>query len=178
VVPIRLLSPLVKRLMSSSITMRRSQFEVLPKATGRVVFLGGDTIGGVLTRLETALHEPTAISLLIGTNDLSGFGTSHKVADIAAQMDTLLGRIKSLAPHAPLYVNSVMPRSKSLVDDVDQLNRLYRDLAAKYGANWVDVWSALAAPDGTLRKDVTSDGIHLNGNGYRIWVDLLRPHLV
>jgi lysophospholipase L1-like esterase len=188
--------------MSSSIAMRRSQFEMLPKATGRVVFLGdsitefgiwhewfpelatlnrgvgGDTIGGVLTRLEAALHEPTAISLLIGTNDLSGFGTSHKVADIAAQMDTLLGRIKSLAPQAPLHVNSVMPRSKALVDDVDRLNRLYRDLAVKYGANWVDVWSALAAPDGTLRKDLTSDGIHLNGNGYRIWVDLLRPHLV
>jgi lysophospholipase L1-like esterase len=202
VVPIRLFSRLIKRLMSSSITMRRSQFEVLPKATGRVVFLGdsitefgiwhewfpelatlnrgvgGDTIGGVLTRLDTALQEPTAISLLIGTNDLSGFGTSHKVADIAAQMDTLLGRIKSLAPQAPLYINSVMPRSKSLVDDVDQLNRLYRDLAVKHGATWVDVWSALAAPDGTLRKDLTSDGIHLNGNGYRIWVDLLRPHLV
>ena len=201
-VPIRLLSPFVKRLIASSITMRRSQFEVLPQAAGRVVFLGdsitefgiwnewfpelstlnrgigGDTVGGVLTRLETALDTPTTVSLLIGTNDLSGFGNSHKVDDIASQMDMLLARIRDLAPQARLLVNSVMPRSKSLTSDVEQLNRRYKDLADKHGAIWVDIWSLLAAPDQTLRKDLTSDGIHLNGNGYRVWVDVLRPHLL
>ena len=181
--------------------MRQTQFEELPASPGHVVFLGdsitdqgiwhewfpelatlnrgisGDTVGGVLSRLETALNAPTAVSLLIGTNDLSGFGNSHKVDDIATQMDMLLARILQQAPNALLLVNSVMPRSKSLIDDVEQLNRRYQDLAVKHNATWVDVCPLLAAPDRTLRKDLSADGIHLNGHGYKIWVDALRPHL-
>lgn len=197
----RLFAPILRPVMKRGIEMRRSQFDTLPKVADRVVFLGdsitefgqwdewfpelptlnrgigGDTVEGVLQRLRVAVFEPRVVSLLIGTNDLSGLGRSHRVADIAAQMDTLLARIKELAPDALLLVNSVMPRAKSLADDVQQLNRLYHDPATKYGATWVDVWSAMAGPDNTLRKDLSSDGIHLNGAGYQIWTDLLRPHL-
>ncbi len=200
-VPVRVFSSVIRKLMARSIAMRRSQLETLPRVPGRVVFLGdsitdqgiwqewfpelstlnrgvsGDTVGGLLSRLDVALHEPTAISLLIGTNDLSGFGTSYKVDAIAAQMDTLLTRIRELAPAAPLFVNSVMPRSQALTRDVDELNARYRELTAKHGATWIDVWSLLAAPDRTLRKELSLDGIHLNGPGYQIWVDALRPHL-
>ncbi len=202
-VPMRLLYRVLRPILNKAMSMRRSQFEALAKAPpGRVVFLGdsiteqgiwaewfpelatlnrgigGDSVGGVITRLDSALHAPVAISLLIGTNDLAGLGASHKVDDIAAQMDTLLGRIREMAPEALLLVNSVMPRSKSLIDEIEQLNRRYQDLAAKYGAAWVDVWPLLAAADRTLRKDLSGDGTHLNGAGYQIWVDALRPHLV
>ena len=118
------------------------------------------------------------MSLLIGTNDLAGMGRSHRVDDIAAQIDTLLSRIKSLTPDAPVFVNGVMPRSKSLADDIEQLNVRIERLAAQHDAVYLDLWPALVGPDRVLRKDLTGDGIHLNGAGYRIWVDVLRPHLV
>jgi lysophospholipase L1-like esterase len=181
--------------------MRRSQFEALPKVADAVVFLGdsiteggvwdewfrelltlnrgigGDTVGGVLDRLDSALYEPRAISLLIGTNDLTGMGRSFKVDDIADQMDTLLARIREIAPDVPLFLNGVMPRSKSLADDIAELNRRDEKLAGVYGATYLDLWPSLVGPDRALRKDVSRDGTHLNGNGYRIWVDILRPHL-
>ena len=199
--PVRLLAPLMKPLLARSIAMRRSQFEALPKVADAVVFLGdsiteggvwdewfrelltlnrgigGDTVGGVLDRLDSALYEPRAISLLIGTNDLTGMGRSFKVDDIADQMDTLLARIREIAPDVPLFLNGVMPRSKSLADDIAELNRRDEKLAGVYGATYLDLWPSLVGPDRALRKDVSRDGTHLNGNGYRIWVDILRPHL-
>jgi lysophospholipase L1-like esterase len=92
-------------------------------------------------------------------------------------MDTLLSRIRAAAADAPLLVNGVTPRSKALADDIEQLNARYEHLAAEHGAVYVDLWHALVGPHRALRKDLTSDGIHLNGAGYRIWVDILRPYL-
>jgi lysophospholipase L1-like esterase len=198
---LRLFAPLLRRVLGRHIAMRRSQFEALPKRRGRVVFLGdsitedglwdewfpdlptlnrgigGDSVGGVLDRVDSALHEPRAVSVLVGTNDLAGLGRSHRVGDIAEQMDALLAGIRAAAPDALLLVNGVMPRSKSLADDIEQLNRRYEELAARHGAVYVDLWPALVGPDRALRKDATSDGTHLNGAGYGIWVDILRPHL-
>lgn len=181
--------------------MRCLQFEALPKVRDRVVFLGdsitdgglwdewfpelptqnrgiaGDSVTGVLERLDSAIYEPRAVSVLIGTNDLSGLGRSHRVEDIAEQMDELLSRIGTMAPEAPLFVNGVMPRSKSLAGDIEQLNARYERLAAEHHAVYVDLWPAFVGSDRALRKDLTGDGTHLNGAGYRVWVDILRPHL-
>jgi lysophospholipase L1-like esterase len=199
--PARFVGSVVRRFVEPHKVMRRLQFEALPKVPDRVVFLGdsitnggqwdewfpdlptqnrgiaGDTVGGVLERLESALHEPRAVSLLIGTNDLSGLGRSHRVNDIAEQMDELLSRIGTMAPHAPLFVNGVMPRSKALAGDIEQLNVRYERLASEHAAVYVDLWPAFVGPDRALRKDLTGDGTHLNGAGYRVWVDVLRPHL-
>jgi lysophospholipase L1-like esterase len=131
----------------------------------------------VLDRLDSAIFEPRAVSLLIGTNDLSGLGRSHRVDDIADQMDEVLSRIRAMAPNAPLFVNGVMPRSKGLADQIEQLNVRYRELATKQGAVFIDLWPSFVGTDRSLRKDLTGDGTHLNGAGYRVWVDILRPHL-
>jgi lysophospholipase L1-like esterase len=197
----RYVGPVVRRFVAPHKVMRCLQFEALPIVPDRVVFLGdsitdgglwdewfpdfatqnrgiaGDTVGGVLERLDSALHEPRAVSLLIGTNDLSGLGRSHRVDDIAEQMDELVSRIATMAPDASLYVNGVMPRSKSLADDIQLLNVRYERLAAKHDAEYLDLWPAFVGPDRALRKDLTGDGTHLNGAGYQVWVDILRPYL-
>ena len=198
--PARFVGPVVRRFVAPHKKMRCEQFEALPKVPDRVVFLGdsitdggiwdewfpdlpnqnrgiaGDTVGGVLDRLDSAIFEPRAVSLLIGTNDLSGLGRSHRVDDIADQMDEVLSRIRAMAPNAPLFVNGVMPRSKALADQIEHLNVRYERLAAKRGAVFIDLWPSFVGTDRSLRKDLTGDGTHLNGAGYRVWVDILRPH--
>ena len=194
-----LVSGIARRFLTRSMVMRRSQFETLPPVTGRVLFLGdsiteqglwdewfphlatlnrgigGNTVGDVLERLDTALYEPRLVSLLVGTNDLSGLGRSRKPDDIAAQMRELVARIRKRAPGAPLIVNSVMPRGRRYADRIRRLNTHCQAITAEAGGIWVDLWPALAAADGSLRSDLTADGLHLNGAGYRAWVDVLSP---
>lgn len=193
--------PLVRRATATIMESRRSQFAALPPTPGRVVFLGdsitewglwdewfpdlptanrgiaSNTIADVLARLDSSIHEPRAICLLIGTNDLSGTRRSASVGDIAARMLDLVLALRRRAPTAPLIVNSVMPRSATFAERIGRLNDHYRRITAQVGGVYVDLWPALADTNGALRRTCTLDGLHLTGDGYQAWVDVLRPHL-
>lgn len=125
----------------------------------------------------SAIVEPRCISLLIGTNDLHRLGKSPEVRYIADQMDTLVRDIRTIAPAARLLINSAFPRSDHFRDRILSLNQQYRRIAADAGATYVDVWPALAGPNGEIRAEFTADGLHLSIAGYKAWTDVLRPHL-
>jgi lysophospholipase L1-like esterase len=185
----------------NSIGARVSQFEQLPPRPGQFVFLGDsgieagmwhewfpalscvnrgvgdDTVSGVRHRLDSAVRQPRAVTLLIGTNDLTGVRWSRKVPGIAEELRRLITDIQSRAPEAVLLLNSVHPCSRKMSDTIRSLNDRYRQIAAETGTTYVDLWGVLAAADGSLQTDLTFDGRHLNGLGYRNWVEVLRPHI-
>ncbi len=187
--------------MRESIAGRRSQFEQLIPRPGQFVFLGdsnielgawnewfptlpcinrgigGDTVNGVRLRLDSAINDPMGVCLVIGSNDLADFRGSRKVPEVADELHRLITDIRSLAPRAALFLNSVLPRSPEMSHAIRSLNERYRDLAITTGTTYIDAWSALSAPDGSVRPEFTFDGHHLNGLGYRTWVDVLRPHV-
>jgi lysophospholipase L1-like esterase len=180
---------------------RRSQFESLPAPRGAVVFLGdsithqglweswfpelptanrgisGEVVDQVAARLDSSIDHPAAVSILIGTNDIGGNGGAIDVDTIGARFDALVTRIRELAPDAFLLVNSVMPRQPEYADQIHRLNDIYRLVADRTAAAYLDLWPALATPERSLRPEFTLDGLHLNGAGYRVWTDSLRPHL-
>ncbi len=195
------LAPLFRSVTLDLLERQRSQYDVLDPPPGRVVFLGdsitregawdewfpglpilnrgasGDTVAGVTQRLDRSVNAPRAVSLLVGTNDLTGNGSSREVEDIAAQFRELVTRLAEKAPGAALLVNSVMPRTAWFAPRVRALNVCYRAAADEVGATFVDLWPALAQPDGAMRAELTRDHIHLNGAGYRAWVEVLGPEL-
>jgi lysophospholipase L1-like esterase len=139
--------------------------------------IGGDTVKGVRLRLDSAINEPMGILLVIGSNDLAEPGGSRRVPAIGDELQSLLTDIKSQAPRAPLLLNSVLPRTREMSGRIRSLNELYRQIAAQTATTYVDTWSDLVATDGAVRPEFTGDGHHLNGLGYRTWVEALRPHL-
>ena len=96
---------------------------------------------------------------------------------IGDELRSLLDDIKSRAPSAPVFLNSVLPRTRDMSGCIRLLNELYRQIAAETATTYVNAWSDLVAADGAVRPEFTSDGHHLNGLGYRAWVEVLRPHL-
>lgn len=194
-------APLVRRMLWPAKAMRRAQFEQLPLPEGRVLFLGdslteqglwhewfpelptlnrgisGDTVGEVRARLDSAVHAPVAISLLVGTNDLSGIGRSRDVTAIAAEFRELVEELRRRAPEARLVVNSVTPRKATFADQVRALNHEYAAIARDADATWLDLWPVLSDGAGSLRAQFTGDSLHLNGAGYAAWVEVLRPLL-
>jgi lysophospholipase L1-like esterase len=136
--------------------------------------VGGEVTAQVLARIDEALNDPIAVFLLIGTNDVSG---GVPTADIVGNVRAIIAAIQNRAPDAPVFVESIMPRALKYREEITHLNRLYRDAVAEAGGNvrFLDLWPALATPEGTLRPELTADKLHLNGEGYRAWVDVLRP---
>ena len=139
--------------------------------------VGDDTVSGVRLRLDSAVRQPRAVTLLIGTNDLAGIRWSRKVPEIAEELRRLIADIKSRAPEAVLLLNSVHPCSRKMSDTIRSLNDRYQQIAVETGTTYIDLWGVLATADGSLRTELTFDGRHLNGLGYRTWVEVLRPYI-
>jgi lysophospholipase L1-like esterase len=190
----------ISSLLRTTQVARRTQFEVLGPARGHLVMLGdsiteggnwdewfpdsrvvnrgigGELSGQVLARLHTAIDRPRAVFLLIGTNDLA-FDIPQQ--EIAHNVESILATIERTAPGTPVVVQSVMPRALAFRDEILALNQRYRDVvaAAPEHARYLDLWPALATPEGALRPELTEDKLHLNGSGYVEWVEALRPIL-
>jgi lysophospholipase L1-like esterase len=135
--------------------------------------IGAEVIDDVLARLDTALDAPRAVFLLIGTNDL---GNGARAEEVVARAKRLCQAITERLDGAPLFVQSVLPRAASYAAEVAVLRREYRRLVETLpNAHFVDLVPVLGTPDGTLRTDLSEDRLHLNGDGYRAWVQVLEP---
>ncbi|NUS55039.1 MAG: hypothetical protein HOV66_09280 [Streptomycetaceae bacterium] len=187
-----------EKYLAPQMRMRASQFAHLRPEPGKVVFLGdsitegglwhewfpehpvlnrgigGNTVDEVAERLDTALTDPSAVFLLIGTNDL---GMGAGVQETASRCRDLVADLRTRAPHAPLFVQSVMPRQHKFADQIRQLNTHYQRIADDADATYIDLWPALDDGSGQLRGEFTLDLLHLNGAGYAAWVRELQPHL-
>lgn len=180
---------------------RRSQFNALGCPPGRIVFLGdsiteqglwnewfpelpvlnrgisGETTSQVLARLDSAINEPLAVFLLIGTNDLS---VGIPEDEILRNLRDTLREIGRHTERCPVYVQSVMPRTAAYGERISRLNQRLEQLCEGDfpSAHFVDLWRALATPEGILRPEFSLDKLHLNADGYRSWVERIRPHVL
>lgn len=140
--------------------------------------IGGDTIQGVKDRLPAVLAlKPRKVFLMVGINDAFFRNPNREiVARYAAVVDALR------AGGAAVYVQSTLECHDNGVcsaetrDRVRALNLELRRLSAARGATFIDL-NASMSDAGGLRRAYSWDGTHLNGEGYRAWRDVLRPHL-
>lgn len=141
-----------------------------------------DVIPGVEKRLEQVTKgKPKKIFLLIGINDVSH---GYSVDKLAQRYESLVKKIRLQSPGTSLYVQSVMPinnsfkRYKGLTgkeNTVKEFNKKIKMIAEKNGAIYVDLWPYLSDSKGNLKKEYTNDGLHLNGAGYKAWMNGIAP---
>lgn len=139
--------------------------------------IGWDTSADVIDRLDEAILDPAIVSLLIGTNDLHTSRRTKDARGIASRVETIVARVRATAPDAHVLVNGVLPRTTLYAARLRGLNAHYRAIADRSGSTYVDAWPALAESDGALRKEFTSDNLHLTPAGYAAWGGVLRPLL-
>jgi lysophospholipase L1-like esterase len=181
---------------------KRAEYRRLPHTEGEIVFvgdslvnggpwaefygpiknrgIGGETVAGVLDRLDDLTKgRPQKIFLLIGTNDLAA---DVPIAQIVRGYRKILERIRSDSPRTRIYALSVTPVNQGVPrgpvhnnGQIQDLNSRLRALADEFDhVEYVDIYSALTDTDGSLRRDLTVDGLHLNLEAYLILNGLLR----
>lgn len=145
-----------------------------------------DHIDGVRKRLHQVVDgHPKMIFLLIGINDVAD--SRNTVKSIATKYETLVKEIREKSPETTLFVQSIMPinndfkRYKSLFGRegmLPPLNEELKHIAMRNGAIFIDLWPDMAdASTGKMRKELTSDGLHLTGAGYKAWTNIVRPYV-
>jgi hypothetical protein len=124
-------------------------------------------------RLVPREPAPRAIVFYCGANDLA-WGV--RVETVVRGVERFLAIARERAPSATIYLVSVTRSPARFLSwrRVDRANERLRELAARTGARWIDVDSALAA-DG--KRDLfLLDGIHPSPRGYTVWTKILREH--
>ena len=146
---------------------------LFPGVATRNLGIGGDRTAHLLERLEPVVAmKPDKLFLLIGTNDLN---VGFTVEETAANLETLIARLRERLPACRIYLQSVMPAKRRLAQRIRALNARYREIAAKHGVPFIDLFPVFDDGTGQLRGEHTYDVLHLSGAGYIAWRDTIAP---
>lgn len=144
--------------------------------------IGGDNTFGMKARIKDAIaSKPKKIFLMMGINDIArGLPMTWSLANYEDIIKTILKN----SPKTQIYIQSTLPlNEKELRYDylqgkeqlIRDLNRKIMELASTYKLPYVDV-KAVLADDYTLKKEYTTDGIHINTDAYIKWVGYLKEN--
>ena len=158
-------------------------------ATKTIVNRGirGYQTGLLLDNLDAHLYGDAVdqIVFLIGTNDIG------KDVPMNEALDNLEGVIQSIARDYPLSqikLLSILPvnegeKYKQTVyirtnEKIREWNQAYETLASAYmQVDFVSIYDSLADSEGQLKKDYTTDGLHLSVAGYQALSEALKEYL-
>lgn len=185
---------------------KTSHFETLSKSEAEIIFLGdsltdlcewaellkndqiknrgicGDTTDGILNRIDNIIeYQPQKLFLLIGINDLN---QGRQVPDIVENYNLILNNIKDKLPTTKVFIQSVLPvnyqkfQKSGVNDKVIKLNLKLRELAKEFSYQYIDLFSAFLDINKELDSQYTTDGVHLNGQGYLVWKGIIEKDVI
>jgi beta-glucosidase len=142
--------------------------------------IAGDTTQGVLFRLrdgEGEGYKPKAIMLMIGTNNTG----RNSPPEIAMGVADVVFELRKDFPDAKILLLAVFPRSSPASKtraDIGQINQILSALHDNQHVFFMDIGPKFLAPDGTIPRDIMSDGLHPTNKGYEIWAEAVHDTLV
>ncbi|HLX44256.1 MAG TPA: GDSL-type esterase/lipase family protein, partial [Bryobacteraceae bacterium] len=84
-------------------------------------------------------------------------------------------RLRQSSPAVRIYLESLLPTQAPKFNNwSEQVNRQARSLADGNSTIYLNLRDAFVE-NGALAKNLTVDGIHLNGNGYLLWKKQIDP---
>jgi len=165
-------------MLGDSITAMGQWSEMFPAADILNRGLGGDTVADIAARAPIVLEtKAKSIFLMVGVNDLFADATDEEIYRDLDRALEILGR-----DGATLYLQSPLVCGKGEVCTPERRARMrgwlpeFERIARAHEATYIDLNARMAGPDG-LRETLSWDGIHPNGEGLKVWRDILRPYI-
>lgn len=124
-------------------------------------------------------YRPKTVVLYAGDNDIA---SGKKPEQVAADYRAFVEKVHKALPQAKIIYVAIKPSMKRwpLWDKIQQANALIQAEAKKdERLVFLDVTKPMLGADGKPRQELFKpDNLHLNPEGYKLWNDLLRPHLL
>ena len=141
--------------------------------------IGGDVTDGVLARLnEINYFKPKAVFLLIGINDLWNNQSPNKPSAeyIGNNIIKIAQVISAQTPKTKIYIQTILPIEKEKYKkNILKVNEIIKSNEKENSYKTIDLYSIFANENGLIKKELSTDGIHLNEKGYDAWVDFIKP---
>lgn len=131
--------------------------------------ISGETTTQMLSRLHYfSQTRPQTIHIMAGINDLKNGASDGQVLD---NFQRMLSYLHQQHPQAEIVVYSILPtRWDNLPSHrISHLNSTLGHLARYQGARFVNLQPSFTDDQGQLRRELTTDGLHLTIAGYDLW---------
>lgn len=146
--------------------------------------ISGETSRGLLNRLDLFdKTQPEAIFVMIGINDLI---RGVKDETILANQQMIIRYLQRTHPQAKIIVQSILPHSDHKAtwegrerllaipnSRIRELNERLKAIAQEEKAIYLDLYPLFADAQGNLQPELSTDGLHLNPQGYLVWRNAL-----
>ncbi len=141
---------------------------------------GGSHISDSIAFAERIVlpYRPKVIVLYAGDNDVAGGKSPQRVL---ADYKAFVAKVHKTLPKTRIVFIAIKPSISrwKLVGKMRQANGLIKAVTEKdERLVFVDVDAPMIGPDGKPKKELfKADGLHMKDTGYKLWAELVRPHL-
>ena len=157
--------------------------------------ISGDYSDGILERLDEIIYyKPLAVFLLIGLNDFFDDNTTRPGRTpeyVAKNILTAAKTIKQGSPDTRIFIQTILPiNNQQYLDEKPQVNFLWTNyypsvnqqvnetnkiLKENNEFEIINLHPLYLNNDQSMKRNLSKDGVHLNENGYNIWIDRVKP---
>ena len=144
--------------------------------------ISGDVSAGIIHRIdEVVARKPQKVFLMIGTNDLA---RNVRPDSLLKNMYWTVNYLRQQSPSTKVYVQSILPVNEvygkfgghtAKARQIKEVNAQLAQQAAANGYTYVDLQTPFSDASGKLKKELTNDGLQLNGEAYLLWKHLVFP---
>ena len=145
---------------------------------------GGAKLSDVLYYADRIIwpYQTNTIVLFAGTNDITGRPNDKSPEELVELFKELVRRMEEKLPNTQLYYLPITPTTSrwDIWEKAERANRLIAEFSESHEqVIYVNTGPYFIKEDGTIREEMLFiDGIHLNDEGYAVWMKLLRVHLL
>lgn len=147
--------------------------------------IAGDRIKGVALRLHSVLQgKPKALFLMAGTNDIL---EKETLPTVLHDYIDLINLVRKTSPETKLYVQSLLPVNETfsneklsgMTNTIASFNVQLRHYCERHHVGYINIFKRFVR-HGTneMRRELTSDGLHLTPFGYKVWAFELKKYLL
>ena len=162
-------------MLGDSITDEGQWDELLDNTKVQNRGISGDTTDGVLDRLNSISKGIKQVFIMIGVNDIMrGKEVDEVYANYLKIIQTFKDKNIKVYIQSTLYIGE--SRKANFNSKIEELDARLEKYASENQITFINL-NPIFAPQKVLKKEFTSDDLHLNGTAYKLWTEQIRKYL-
>jgi lysophospholipase L1-like esterase len=161
-------------MLGDSITDEGQWDELLDNTKVQNRGISGDTTDGVLDRLNSISKGIKQVFIMIGVNDIMrGKEVDEVYTNYLKIIQTFKDKNIKVYIQSTLYIGE--SRKANFNPKIEELDKKLEKYASENQITFINL-NPIFAPQKVLKKEFTSDDLHLNGTAYKLWTEQIRKY--
>ena len=152
--------------------------------------VNGNRTDAIIDNMKERVYQynPSKVFILIGINDILD---ERDASEISNSIKEIVDGIQDNRPYAEIYVESLYPINNSENEKIDlemvnvlrnndkikSINKEIKKMCKEKKVTYIDLYSLLVDDNDQLNIDYTTEGLHLNNDGYKVVTDELMKYI-